>query len=297
VFETGDANWSNFFYQPQYAAFAAFSTVGKSDYHGGSISVRQRLGQSVVMDFNYTFSKSFDDASGLQTSGAYGSAFVLNSLRQQDNYAFSDFDTRHVVNANALVQLPFGKGRKFFSGSGRAMDALIGGWQLGGIFRWNSGLPFNNLIDLAGWATNWQIRSSAVRTAPIQTSITRNGAEGRPNLFSNLEQLRLSARPARPGETGDRNIFRGSSYSQLDMNLGKTFNMPWNENHKLQFRWEVINVINLQYKDENSISAFSISAPDPFDASVPSELTAQTGQFTGIKGIPRRMQFVLRYTF
>ncbi|MEP7212872.1 MAG: carboxypeptidase-like regulatory domain-containing protein [Acidobacteriota bacterium] len=297
VFETDDPNWSNFFYQPQYAAFAAFSTVGKSDYHGGSISVRQRLGQSVVMDFNYTFSKSFDDASGLQTSGAYGSAFILNSLRQSDNYAYSDFDTRHVVNANALVQLPFGKGRKFLSDSGRAMDALVGGWQLGGIFRWNSGLPFNNLIDLAGWATNWQIRSSAVRTSAIQTSITRNGAEGRPNLFSNLEQLRRSARPARPGETGDRNIFRGSSYSQLDMNLGKTFDMPWNENHKLQFRWEVFNVLNLQYMDENSITAFSISAPDPFDPSVPSELTAQTGQFTGIKGIPRRMQFVLRYSF
>ena len=42
-------NWSNFFYQPQYAAFSAFSTVGKSDYHGGSLSVRQRFGEQFII--------------------------------------------------------------------------------------------------------------------------------------------------------------------------------------------------------------------------------------------------------
>lgn len=292
----GSGQQNNLFIQPQYGAFTAFSTVGKSDYHGGSLSVRQRLGQSLVLDFNYTFSKSMDDASGLQTSGAYGSAFILNALRPQDSYSVSDFDSRHVINANALVQLPFGKGRKFLSGINSWADAVVGGWQMGGIFRWNTGLPFNNLIDLAGWATNWNLRSSVVRTRPIQTSLTRNGAGGSPNLFSDLQYLRNSVRPAKPGETGDRNIFRGPSFSQLDMNLGKTFKMPWGEDHKLQFRWEVFNVFNKQYFDENSASAFSISAPDPYEGT-PSRLTAGTGTLTAIRGIPRRMQFVLRYSF
>lgn len=237
-----------------------------------------------------------DDASGLQTSGAYGSAFVLNPLRQRDSYSLSDFDTRHVINANWLYQLPFGKGRQFGNGAGKWKDALIGGWQLGGIFRWNSGLPFNNLIDLAGWATNWNLRSSVVRTAPITTSFTRNGAGGTPNIFSNLELLRTSVRPARPGETGDRNIFTGASFSQLDMNLGKTFDMPWKEGHKLQFRWEVFNALNMQHLDENSVAAYSISPPDPFFG-VPSTLSGGTGSITAMKGIPRRMQFVFRYSF
>ncbi len=294
---TGNGEWSNLFIQPQYAAFSAFSTIGKSDYHGGSISFRQRLGESVTYDLNYTFSKSMDDASGLQTSGAYGTAFILNALRQRDNYSLSDFDTRHIVNANALVQLPFGKGRKFFSDSNSFVDAVIGGWQIGGVYRWNSGQPFNNLIDLAGWATNWQIRSSSVRTRAIQTSYTRNGDGGSPNIFSDLEALRKSARPAKPGETGDRNIFHGEHFSQLDMNLGKEFRMPWSEGHKLQFRWEVFNVFNMQYMDENSASAFSISPMDPYEVDVPSRLSANTGRITGIKGIPRRMQFVLRYSF
>ncbi len=290
-----NSRWSNLFYQPQYGAFTAFSTVGKSDYHGGSLSVRQRLGEGLLFDFNYTFSKSMDDASGLQTSGAYGSAFILNAIRQQDSYSVSDFDTRHVINANGIWQLPFGKGRKYFSDLNPIADGLLGGWQIGGIFRWNSGLPFSNLIDLSGWATNWQIRSRAVRTAPIQTSPNRgeNGEDA--NIFSDLTRLTNSVRPPRPGETGDRNVFRGNPFSQLDMNLGKTFNMPWNENHKLQFRWEVFNVFNKQYLDEGSLSAFSIVPADPFGA--PASLSNNTGEFTDIKGIPRRMQFVLRYSF
>ena len=172
-----------------------------------------------------------DDASGLQTSGAYGSAFILNAIRQEDSYAASDFDTRHVINANGLWQLPFGKGRRFFNDLNPVADAFLGGWQLGGIFRWNSGLPFNNLVDLAGWATNWQIRSSVVSTRPIQTSPNRGGNGRNANIFSDLDKLRNSVRPARPGETGDRNVFRGNPFSQLDMNLGKTFKMPWSENH------------------------------------------------------------------
>jgi hypothetical protein len=290
-------NWKNFFYQPQYAAFTAFSTVGRSDYHGGSLSIRQRLGENFLFDFNYTLSKSMDDASGLQTSGAYGSAFILNAIRQEDSYAVSDFDTRHVINANGLWQLPFGRGRQYFSDLNPVADAFLGGWQLGGIFRWNSGLPLNNLIDIAGWATNWQLRSSVSRTRPIQTSPTRGGNGRAPNLFSDLEALRLSVRPARPGETGDRNVFRGNPFSQLDMNLGKTFTMPWSENHKLQFRWEVFNVFNKQYLDEGSIASFGFIPGDPFDPTSESTLTANTGEFTDIKGIPRRMQFVLRYSF
>lgn len=290
-------NWENFYYQPQYGAFSAFSTVGKSDYHGGSLSVRQRLGESLLLDFNYTFSKSMDDASGLQTSGAYGAAFILNAIRQSDNYAASDFDTRHVINANGLWQLPFGKGRQYFNDLNPVADAFLGGWQLGGIFRWNSGLPFNNLVDLSGWATNWQVRSSVVRTSPIRTSITRGGNGGNANLFSDLDALKNAVRPPRPGETGDRNVFRGSSFSQLDMNLGKTFTMPWNENHALQFRWEVFNVFNKQYFEEGSITDFSYIPVDPFDPDSSSRLSRGSGEFTDIKGIPRRMQFVLRYSF
>ncbi len=99
-----------------------------------TVTVRQRL-KNLTMDFNYTYSDSLDDASGLQTAGAYGSAFIVNPIRQHDWYGNSDFDIRHLVTASAVWQLPFG------AGMSRGLDAFIGGWQLTGIFRYNSGLP------------------------------------------------------------------------------------------------------------------------------------------------------------
>ncbi|MFH1572842.1 MAG: TonB-dependent receptor, partial [Acidobacteriota bacterium] len=76
--------YRNAFFQPQYAALTAFSTVATSDYHAGTLSLRQRL-SSFNFDLNYTFSKSIDTASGLQTAAFYGSALILNPLRPEDN--------------------------------------------------------------------------------------------------------------------------------------------------------------------------------------------------------------------
>lgn len=237
-----------------------------------------------------------DDASGIQNSGGYGAAFVLNPIRQQDSYSYSDFDVRHNINANGIWRLPFGKGRRYLSGLSSFADTLLGGWQLAGVFRWNSGLPVNSLTNLNGWATDWNLRSPAVRTRPIKASPTRGGNEKSANLFSDLEALKNSIRAPRPGETGDRNAFRASGFSVTDLSLSKSFKMPWSENHRLQFRWEVFNVFNKQYLDEGSIQAFSFSQGIPaYDSET--TLTTGSGEYSDIKGSPRRMQFGLRYGF
>ncbi|MBL1723135.1 hypothetical protein ELD56_30355, partial [Klebsiella pneumoniae] len=88
-----------------------------------------------------------DDVSGLQVDGSYGAQFLLNPLRPQDSYALSDFDTKHVVNTNFIFDLPFGKGKTWFSDAGKLTDAFIGGWSLRGIYRWNTGTPFSVPFD------------------------------------------------------------------------------------------------------------------------------------------------------
>ena len=114
------------FFQSQYGALSAFGTIASSDYHGGTLSIRQRT-KGLTWDLNYTLSKSLDDASGLQTSGVYGSAFILNPLRQRDNRSVSDFDIRHIVNFNSIWELPFGRGRHFLNGSNKWVNGIIGG--------------------------------------------------------------------------------------------------------------------------------------------------------------------------
>lgn len=289
-----DASPSNFFYQTQYGALAAFSTVAHSNYHAGTLSVRERLGQKLTMDFNYTLSKSMDDASGLQNASSFGSALILNPLRQHDNYSVSDFDVRHIININAVYQLPFGRGQWLFRNSNKYVNGIIGGWQLSGIYRWNSGLPISAPFDDARWATNWQVQSNGVRTRPIEACPTRGGLDA-PSLFGcNLTAAYQSFRNAKPGETGDRNVFRLPGYVALDMGLSKAFTMPWSERQKLALRFEAFNVTNTQRMGTlaGGRAGYGLVL-DPQNATPPTNWSA----FSGIQGDRRVMQFGFRYEF
>lgn len=284
--------YPNMFFHPQYAAFSAFSSVAESDYHGASFSLRQRLGNTLSYDFNYTFSKSMDTTSGLQTGASYGSQFLLNPLRPDDQRSLSDFDTKHVVNANFIFQVPVGRGQTYFTDLNKVANAFLGGWQLAGVFRWNSGQPFSSPFDAAQWATNWNAQSNGTRLTNVVFGVDRNTQ----NVFSNPQSAFRSFRNARPGETGDRNVFRLPGYSTLDLGLSKSFTMPWNENHKFQFRIEGFNVTNVQYFSiNNSITRTSYGLPqDP-------ELGTAPGSFgklyDDIQGSPRSFQFGFRYSF
>ncbi|MCS6885473.1 MAG: TonB-dependent receptor [Acidobacteriota bacterium] len=278
------------FFNPQYGALATWSSIATSDYHGMTVSVRQRLGDDISWDFNYTFSKSLDLASGLQREAQYTSdAFILNPLRPKDNRSFSEFDLRHIINANGIWYLPVGRGKRFLSNANSVVNALLGGWQLTTIFRWNSGLPVYGPFDGTGWATNWNIRSTGTPIRKIQSSPTRGGAKPA-NLFKDPVFASQSFRNARAGETGVRNFLRDPGYVVLDMGINKFFQMPWNENHKLQFRWEVFNVTNTQ----RLTGAAGLAMGEDNTTAQPGP---NFGNFTAIQGTPRVMQFALRFTF
>ena len=236
------------FFNSQYGALTAWSTIGNSYYNGLSLSLRQRI-HGLHWDFNYTFSHSLDDASGLQTDLGYGSAsFILNPIRQHDWYANSEFDIRHIINVNAIFELPFGRGKWIGKNAGRGLDALIGGFQLSSIFHWSTGLPLSAPFDDARWATNWNVQSRTLLTKLLGTCVTKGDATTAPKLFGcDPKAAYQSFRNAYPGESGQRNIFRLPGVFRLDAGLSKSFNMPWSEKQNLQLRWEVFNVTNTQH--------------------------------------------------
>jgi hypothetical protein len=284
----------NAFFHPQYAALQALSSVGQSNYHAGFFTIRQRLGNTLSFDFNYTYSKSLDNSSTLETQRLLGTA-IRNSLDPNLEYSVSNFDVRHNFNANWLLELPFGRGRKFFDTRNSILEGIIGGWQLTGITRFNTGVPTGTPGD-SEWATNWQLTSNGVRLRPIKSSPSAN-VDGSPNLFSDPLQAYNSFRNARAGETGERNIntLRFPSYFVLDSGLSKSFKIT--ESQRLQFRWEVFNVTNTQ--PFGAIDSLTLN-PDPFSATAPS---SGFGNFIGSQvpvGEPRpgrTMQFALRYSF
>jgi hypothetical protein len=301
----GPAILNNLFFHPQYGALNTWGTFAKSNYNSLQLSIRQRLSKDVRFDVNYTYGHLLDNASGLQSNGNFSTAaFIFNPLDPDGNYASSDFDVRHIVNANWLIDLPFGKGKRYLSSSNKVADAFLGGWELAGIFRWNSGLPTgsNRPFGFQRWPTNWNLSSGFVRTRSVEANFAE--VNGNPNIFSDPLAALLSYRDARPGEAGDRNVLRLPGYFALDAGLYKSWRVA--ERHTITFRWEVYNVTNTQRF--TSPGGFAVSAVDPFLAGqlgLPAITTAPAdfGKFTstqrplGENKAGRVMQFALRYSF
>ena len=57
-------------------------------------------------------------------------------------YGPDDFNRNHVWVFNPVYELPFGKGKKYMGNSSRAMNYVVGGWQLSNTTNWSSGLPW-----------------------------------------------------------------------------------------------------------------------------------------------------------
>jgi len=278
-------------------------------YNAMTVSLRQRL-SSLTMDVNYTYSHSLDDSSGLQSDFGFGSQnnsgpFIENPIRQHANYGNSDFDIRHLINASAVWQMPFGRGRTLMSNANGFAQAVLGGWQIASIFRWNTGLPSGSPFDDARWATNWNVQANVVPLNPFHTCPTRIGTPspvgtGAPKLYGgsgcDIKAIYQNFRNAYPGETGPRNYIRLPGYANVDLGLAKTFNMPWSEKHQLQLRWDVFNVANHQSFGliDGTRTGFGVARDPALRGLNP---PAVWSNFTQIQGSPRVMQIGARYSF
>ncbi len=292
-------------FDDQYGTLTAWRSIARSEYHALQISLRKRMSHGVQFDLNYTLSKSLDMSSsaeradigaGFSGTGGYTGS-TINSWRPDLEYSFSDFDMRHQLNANWLVELPLGRGRWLGSNIAGWTDQILGGWQVSGIFRMNSGLPANVINDRV-WPTNWNLQGNATcgpsstltgvarcpSTANVKHAIHAAAPTApTPNIFANPDTAFDGFRFTLPGERGERNILRADKYFNLDFGLGKTFRMP-REGHRLMFRWETFNLTNSAYFDATSLN-LDIGKSGSF------------GDYTAVMGGPRRMQFTLRYEF
>ena len=66
-------------------------------------------------------------------------------------------------------------------------------------------------------------------------------------------------RPAYPGDRARETGFATLATSRSILGLGKTWRMPWNEDHQLQLRWVCSTSTNTQHLDGNADSSV---APD-----------------------------------
>ena len=246
------------FWQSQFSSLYAWDSIGMSYYNAGQITLRHPLSHGLQADFSYTLSKSIDMGSDTERATEIGSngsfSNIINTWNPSLNRGVSDFDTKHLITFDWLYRLPFGTGQMFGNSSNRLVDELIGGWQWSGVNRWTSGLPFS--VNAPGWGTDWQIESFAVQTEPVKIHkhLDQNGA---PQVFDNAAALNNGVtngspiRLAYPGEAGQRNMYRGDGYFDIDSGLAKTFKIT--ESQGVKFAWEVFNVTNSARFDVNPL--------------------------------------------
>jgi hypothetical protein len=280
------------FWQQQFSSLYAWSSIGNTSYNALQVSLRHPSSHGLTVDFNYTFSKSIDMGSGAERSNefstdSFGGSAIQNSWNPKLNKAVSDFDTRHLITFDWVYGLPFGRGKTVLPRENKVVDGFIGGWELAGLSRWASGLPFS--VSEPGYTTDWQLGGSGVVTAPVQ--ISRHLAKGVPQVFSDASLNAINSgvangNPVRlpyPGEAGQRNYFRGDGYFDVDSSLAKTWTL--HEEMKLKFAAEVYNIGNNVRFDDSPLNLNAVLTQGTF------------GVYGGTLTTYRRMQFGLRLDF
>lgn len=287
----------NAIFDNQFGSLVALRSRGNGNYHAMQWVVRKRWSNSFQFDLNYTWSKSIDLASTPESQAQNvggvpaqsNSTDIINSWYPRDMRAVSDYDMRHNLSAFWVADLPFGRGRRFGRNVNRALNGIIGGWSVNGIFRSTSGLP--TAVSAGGiWPTNWQVGSYAIQTgATPKMQTTKNApaptpsGQSGPNMFADPAAAMNAWSLPLAGDSGQRNGIRGDGVFGIDLGLGKRFPMFW-EGHSLQIRGECFNVTN------------SVRF-DPFTANANILNEARFGQYTSTLTRPRIFQFTARYEF
>lgn len=238
------------------------TSLGRSNYNAFIVSLHKRSSQGLTFDFNYTFGKSIDQIGQIQN---FVSQFS-SSFDGDIDYGPSDFDFRHIINANGVYDLPFGSGRRFAAGNW--VDKLIGGWYVSGIFQASSGLPLTVVqgFQVYGAGAIFGTGTGAIPTTrlPGDNSTHRGvagsggiGTAGDPssngsglNLFGNPESVFKSFRPINLASDfrQGRGVLRGLPRWQLDLSLGKQTKIT--ENIQFTFTADFFNIFNhVNYAD------------------------------------------------
>ncbi|HEV2859688.1 MAG TPA: carboxypeptidase regulatory-like domain-containing protein [Pyrinomonadaceae bacterium] len=229
----------------QFGRITYLDNSGSSVYHAAQFTLRRRFATGLGLNMAYTFGKSMDNQSvdpvGTTSGGALSTTTSrsIADLRDLKNeWAPSDFDRTHVLTANAVWELPVGRGRHFLSGSPGVVNHLLGGWSVNTIYTYMTGEPFQ--VNSGQRTSNAAHVSRALITDPsVRARLQFLPNVRGPVVFENESGFAVPP----PGSNGSgRNVFRGPSYWNVDLGIVKMFDIT--ERVRLQFRTEMFNAFN-----------------------------------------------------
>ncbi|WP_263351656.1 TonB-dependent receptor [Acidicapsa acidisoli] len=277
-----------------YPAFAPAinwrGTQLSSTYNGFLASLRRPFTHGLLVAANYAYTHEIDDDS--DGSGDGDSQVPQNVACASCDRASGNWDARHVFNANAVYQLPFGMGKPMLNQRGIA-SSIAGNWELTTTALARTGFPINVILPSSYTAPDGNNAGTQRPDLVPGVSLTPPGGK------SVAEWMNPAAFATPAGEFGDtpRNFLRGPGTWQMDFGASKT--IPLRERALLQFRSEFYNIFNhpqlgqpqSTFNPSNTTGFGSILNTVNLNTSIVSPITPVGS------GTPREMQFALRLEF
>jgi hypothetical protein len=321
-----DANGNITGVQNPFAEIDYKTSGGHDSYNAMMMQLSRRASNGISLNVQYTLGKSRGNTAGSNEALTSGNlARKLADFSYDDG--FNNFDVRHTFNQSLLYSIPYGHGRAFGSNASAITQALLGGWDVGGIVNARSGMPVNVIIvrpdvvyrDGAG---NIFTNPGSDRVAIINTPGGGNSRNvRRPNVVPGVSPFIsdggvLILNPAAfstpaPGTFGDleRNSIHGPNFKQADFFCAKHFSVGGRTD--LEFRGEIFNLFDT-INFANPVGTLPLALPtaaltetnrvqpgQPYTAAAAGtfgRVTGTVGRTVGL-GTPRQVQLALRLSF
>lgn len=263
-----------------------------SNYNGLQLQVEKRFSRGLLFQANYVYSKTLDVRSfdptfttvgtgGTQSAAATPFDYHTPSL----NYAPADFDNTHTIAGNFVYDLPFGRGKWIGGNWNRAVDAVVGGWEIASDGNWYSGRPITFYSGSNTFSGSVQTPASCTGCSPHMGHIQLDPQTGILSFLTTAQKSMFYVPAAGQNSNLGRNYFRQAAVWNVDATLSKNFTIYHEQ--VLQLRLEAQNLANnITYDTFGSQS---------IQSSVFARLNAATDGV--VNNSPRRMQLSAKYTF
>ncbi len=245
---------------------------GRSNYHAFQFLLdkkptgdRSSFGYMV----SYTWSKSIDAG----CSGWFGveGCSIQDPYRFNNDRSVSAFDVTHLLTANWVYRLPIGRGKALQTGN-RAVDYILGNWQINGIAMLRSGQPYN--VNISGDIANTGNASGYMRPNLIGVPKLDN-----PSTDQWFNRAAFATPAAYTFGNFGRNRLRSDWLRNFDLSVFRQF--PITESKVLEIRAEAFNTFNTP-----------TFAPPVANMSSPN-----FGRVLGTANSPRQLQLGAKFLF
>jgi hypothetical protein len=228
---------------PDFSGVTYTQFAGDSHYNGLQMNYEHRFNAGLSVLGNFTWSNCMTDAVDVLNATAintYRAAFLPNFGIGKD-FGRCDFDINKVVHVSGIYELPVGRGKRFLHDSGRALDAVLGGWVTNWILTLQDGQP-GTIPCATGTTSGFGCFAIKVPGADPYA--------GAHNVNQWMNPLAFATPPVATtiGQTdysplgGGPSQFVGPGFHRLDFSLFKIFQLT--ERFRLEFRSEFFNLTN-----------------------------------------------------